>query len=453
MKNFIIWIGRFSAKWLPCIGLIFFLTSCSQPERPTPEALLADALGTAENYTILDKVYAKADTPITAVVLYKETGQLFEANLLIKTTVGTGLISFGKGVSDFQYVPDTLSAEDHSIFVSFQNKPDSAIIHDFTLVYTEKTPQDVLFENTETIRIDQTQLTLPEGFTLAHQEDSSEVLSYQGQAVGGLRALSLTDPAGTDLVETLTQENLDKLWAQVHPDTALKAASFSEGSYGSFVLTADTEQGKEVHNWFPLGNPVYLVYDVWYVEATLPEEDADSLVCNVARAINGTTRTPTDNQKAATAVLVQEATIFPCYGAVSDEQGQLSWLLLESSQALRQGSLVWVLEQAGNTAQVLVPHGDTPPGLYGTVPSSVLSQEEADRKQARQAVATNAMAYESIHGQEVGQLNGLVNILARQDDWCQVQPLTGGAIKTSWIPEASLSYDLPTLLPDEMNLP
>lgn len=453
MKNFIVWIGRFSTKWLPCIGLILFLTACSQPTQPTPEALLADSLDAPENCTILDKVYAKTDAPIMAVVLYKETGQLFEANLLIKTTAGTGLISLGKGVSDLQYVPDTLSMEDHSVFVSFQNNPGSAIIHDFTLVYTEKTPQDVLFENTEIIRINQSQLTLPEGFSLTHQTDDNEALSYQGQTVGGLRALSLPDAAGTNLVETLTQENLDKLWAQVHPDTVLKTDSFSEGLYGSFVLTADTEQGAEVHNWFPLGNPVYLVYDVWYVEDTLPAEDADSLVCSVARAINGTTQTPTDNQEATTAVLVQEATMFPCYGAVSDEQGQLSWLPLESSQALRQGSLVWVLEQNGDTAQVLVPNEDTPPGLYGTVPSSALSQEEADRKQAKQAVATDAMAYESIHGQEVGQLNGLVNILARQDDWCQVQPLTGGDTKTSWIPEASLSYNLPELLPDEMNLP
>lgn len=124
-------------------------------------------------------------------------------------------------------------------------------------------------------------LTLPDGFTLAYQEDGSGILSYQGQVVGGLQVLSMPDAESTNRAEMLTQEDLAELWAQLYPDIALGDFTVSDGLYDSFVLTAVTEQGSEVHNGFPVDNQVY---DIWYRDGTLPAESADALVRSVANA-------------------------------------------------------------------------------------------------------------------------------------------------------------------------
>lgn len=124
-------------------------------------------------------------------------------------------------------------------------------------------------------------LTLPDGFTLTHQEDDSGILSYHGQAVGGLRVLSLPGAENANRAKTLTQEDFAGLWAQLHPDIALGDFTISDGLYDSFVLTAATGQGSEVHNGFPVDDRVY---DIWYWDGTLSAESADALVRSVANA-------------------------------------------------------------------------------------------------------------------------------------------------------------------------
>lgn len=161
----------------------------------------------------------------------------------------------------------------------------------------------------------------------------------------------------------------------------------------------------------------------------------------------------TVEREATTAVLLEDATLSRCYRQLMDENGQISWVSLSENQPLHRGNLVLVLEETGNTARVLVPAGDTPTGTYGTLPEDVLSQEENALNQASLADASGVMAYQSIDGPEAEELLGLVNVLARQDGWCQVQALSGGDSRTFWVPEGALSYDLDQTVLDCRDLP
>lgn len=152
-----------------------------------------------------------------------------------------------------------------------------------------------------------------------------------------------------------------------------------------------------------------------------------------------TTKAPT------TAVLLEDATLEQCC-FLTLEQGEDGQVQQATSpmedEPLHQGDLVLVLETTGETARVLVPTGDTPTGLCGTLPAAVLSQEEADLQKATLAVASGVMASQSIQGPEAEVLLGLVRILDRQDGWCQVQPFAGGDTRTFWVPETALTFSL-----------
>lgn len=147
----------------------------------------------------------------------------------------------------------------------------------------------------------------------------------------------------------------------------------------------------------------------------------------------------------ATAVLLEDATLEQCC-FLTLEQGEDGQVQQATSpvadEALHQGDLVLVLEETGETARVLFPSGDTPTGLCGTLPASVLSQEEADLQKATLADASGVMASQSIQGPETEELLGLVRILDREDGWCQVQPFAGGDTRTFWVPEDALTFSL-----------
>lgn len=147
----------------------------------------------------------------------------------------------------------------------------------------------------------------------------------------------------------------------------------------------------------------------------------------------------------STAVLLEDATLEQCCFLTLEEgeNGQVKQAMSPvEDEALHRGDLVLVLETTGETARVLVPTGDTPTGFCGTLPASVLSQEEADLQKANLAVASGVMASRSIQGPEAEVLLGLVRILDRQDGWCQVQPFAGGDTRTFWVPETALTFSL-----------
>lgn len=161
----------------------------------------------------------------------------------------------------------------------------------------------------------------------------------------------------------------------------------------------------------------------------------------------------TIEREATTAVLLEDAVLSWCYTQLMDDSGQMFWVTVPEDQDLHQGDLVLLVEETEDTAWVLVPPGDTPPGIYGTLPAAVLSQEEADLCQANLADARGVMAYESVDGPEAEELLGLVHVLDRQDGWCQVQTLAGGDIRTFWVLEDTLSYDLDRTVSDWKNRP
>lgn len=157
----------------------------------------------------------------------------------------------------------------------------------------------------------------------------------------------------------------------------------------------------------------------------------------------------------STAVLLEDATLEQCCFLTLEEgeNGQVKQAMSPvEDEALHRGDLVLVLETTGETARVLVPTGDTPTGFCGTLPASVLSQEEADLQKANLAVASGVMASRSIQGPEAEVLLGLVRILDRQDGWCQVQPFAGGDTRTFWVPEAQLTFSLDPYLSGSLHI-
>lgn len=147
-------------------------------------------------------------------------------------------------------------------------------------------------------------------------------------------------------------------------------------------------------------------------------------------------------REGTTAVLMEDARLTQCYSQAIDESGQISWVPVSKDQPLHRGDLVLLLDEADNTAQVFVPNGDTPGPTYGTLPIDTLSLQAADLRKANQADASGVMASKSINGPRDEELLGLVNILSRQEGWCQIQPIAGGDTRIFWVPEDALSFNL-----------
>lgn len=149
-----------------------------------------------------------------------------------------------------------------------------------------------------------------------------------------------------------------------------------------------------------------------------------------------------------TAVLLEDAVLRNCYCALTDENGEKTWVPLTEEYPLKRGDLVLVLKNEADTVRVFVPTGDTTESLYGEISDSILSEKEEDLRQGNMANAANQTAYRSINGEAAESLTGYVKILSRDGTWCQVQPVAGGDEQTFWIPDESLSFSIDSTVMD-----
>ena len=141
-----------------------------------------------------------------------------------------------------------------------------------------------------------------------------------------------------------------------------------------------------------------------------------------------------------TAVLLENTVLKECYSAVTDENDSITWVDL-SNWELGKGDMVLVLAEAGGRSQVCVISGDAG-GLYGELPSKVLSQRAEDLEMGNIADAAGKLAYRAVGGDKAEEMIGYVTVLDRQDGWCRIQPLAGGDDRTFWIPAGELSFCL-----------
>ena len=140
-----------------------------------------------------------------------------------------------------------------------------------------------------------------------------------------------------------------------------------------------------------------------------------------------------------TAVLTENSTMTDCQSYTTAENGQISQWIPVENQTLHAGDLVFVTEEKDGTAVVTLPSGDTP-GIFGKLPTKVLTQDPEKLQLANQANAKGVMGYDQIDGQETEELLGWVEIIDRQEDWCQVKAIAGGSDTTVWVRAADLSY-------------
>ena len=170
------------------------------------------------------------------------------------------------------------------------------------------------------------------------------------------------------------------------------------------------------------------------------EEEAHALVDLEAGA---------KERAAKVAVLKEEATLKSCYSYTTGEDNAFyQWLAVDSPLRMQKNDLVLVLEQDRTLSRVYLPYGDIP-GLYGLLPTKVLNfQEEAVRK-SNQVWAQDAPAYDQREGREVGTLLGVVEILGRNGNWCQVRPLSGGDDGIYWARAENLTVQFPSKVLDQ----
>lgn len=162
--------------------------------------------------------------------------------------------------------------------------------------------------------------------------------------------------------------------------------------------------------------------------------------------------TETVQRPAHTAVLLDNATLTQCYGALADSDMELSWSAIPEDSSLVKGDVVLVLETTGEQSRVYVPTGDTPNALYGTLPTAVLSQSAADIESTATLAVANDCLGQNTETQEVEQMMGMVKIIVRDGSRCKVQNLGGGDDRSFWVQTSSLSFDMDEVIPDRGDL-
>ncbi|MCI8827912.1 MAG: hypothetical protein HFE98_03585 [Ruminiclostridium sp.] len=177
-------------------------------------------------------------------------------------------------------------------------------------------------------------------------------------------------------------------------------------------------------------------------ESQTPQEDTSNILS-----------TETVQRPARTAVLLEDATLTQCYGALADTSMQLSWTAIEGDVPMVKGDVVLVLETTGEQSRVYVPTGDTPNALYGTLPAAILSQSEEDLENSANLALADGCLGQNTETQEVEQMLGTVKVLVRDGSRCKVQNLVGGDTRSFWVKTSDLSYDMDSLVADRGDIP
>jgi len=115
-----------------------------------------------------------------------------------------------------------------------------------------------------------------------------------------------------------------------------------------------------------------------------------------------------------------------------------------ADQSLPQGTIVVVLNAGETECQVYIPREEFP-GVYGTIPSSLVSYDQelifsgSVAMASDDAVFYSAPDYNTSTGQQVGA--GVVWIEERQEGWYRCSKETDAGSVSLWIPSECLSFD------------
>lgn len=146
---------------LVCMFFYFCHKEDSLEDKQSPIKTINDATsivneyyGTEGNYIALDyKISDDSESFINYVIVFSEKDEIDQANLLISTTVGTGVLNFSGDMFTFEYSSEDgiIFLSDEMIGISFIDYYEKAI-YDFQVKCMQLSDSDIHFQVQSCVR-------------------------------------------------------------------------------------------------------------------------------------------------------------------------------------------------------------------------------------------------------------------------------------------------------------